>query len=163
MKVSWNGGSRKSSIWIGFAVINQSFGCILGIPHWWKHPNNMFPHFFSRFGPSSPFWGDRGRAAQSHATSGDFTAGWYCGWTWEGWHPIVVQTTYQLDFFHPQHHSNWGLVWLVEKMKTYPPSNMAEITGRSSVDAPFAEDFPLSRLMNYWRVPNKQGCKQETG
>jgi hypothetical protein len=34
MEVSWNRGTPKSSIFVGFSILNQPF---LGIPHLWKH------------------------------------------------------------------------------------------------------------------------------
>ena len=43
MEVSWNGGTPKSSILVGFSITNQQF---LGTPHLWKTPygkNRFWP------------------------------------------------------------------------------------------------------------------------
>ena len=55
MGVSWNGGTTKSSIWIGFSILNHPFWDILGYlqyPHLWKSPCRLL--FASR--GSSVLW-----------------------------------------------------------------------------------------------------------
>lgn len=170
MKVSWNGGSRKSSIWIGFAVINQAFGCINWDPPLMEAAKYHVSTFFLQIRSIFPLF----------------------RWPWASCaKPRNVRglgdTAEVLRYFHC-----WMILWMDLGSLTPHSGTNNLSTGFLPSTASFkpgtcwkkwrltlhqtlqksprkiqhwcsAEDFPLSRLMNYWRVPNKQGCKQETG
>ena len=53
MDVSENSGTPKSSILIGFSIINHPFW---GTPYFWKHPYTLYNGDFSGYKESSDFF-----------------------------------------------------------------------------------------------------------